>query len=511
MCNVLRLFNTLKYLKAKQIYFRFFYLIRTKYRKSIKFEYDYFLASTSTSTSLKLDNSLESNCHCYQYEFRFLNLSKIFHGEIDWNYREYGKLWTYNLTYFEFLKETSDLNLIYDFIENIGKIKDGLEPYPTSLRGIHWIKYLSRFSIKDKKIDDSLYAQYYILMDNLEYHLLGNHLLENGFSLLFGAYYFHDEPLYKKAIEILEVELKEQILSDGGHFELSPMYHQIILYRLLDCINLVQNNNWKNKEYLVFLCKKASLMLGWLKTISYKDGNIPHLNDSTINIAPTSKELFEYAARLNIHEKKEPLKESGYWKFQNQSYECIVDVGRVGADYIPGHAHSDTFNFEIYYDEAPFIVDTGTTTYETNERRQVERSTLSHNTVELNDANQSDVWAGFRVANRATVHNITRGNGHLKATHNGYKKRFGVMHTREWFFEDKNIIIKDHLDKTANAKAYLHFHPNIDKKSILKHVHHTSNNAIIEDYEYSLGFNKTTKAHLLVMPFTQTLKVEITF
>ena len=34
------------------------------------------------------------------------------------------------------------------------------------------------------------------LLKNIEYHLLGNHLLENAFSLLFGAYYFQDHIAY---------------------------------------------------------------------------------------------------------------------------------------------------------------------------------------------------------------------------------------------------------------------------------------------------------------------------
>ena len=61
---------------------------------------------------------------------------------------------------------------------------------------------------------------------------MGNHLLENGFSLLFGSYYFRDEKLYSKAKEIIKTELREQILDDGAHFELSPMYHSIILHRI---------------------------------------------------------------------------------------------------------------------------------------------------------------------------------------------------------------------------------------------------------------------------------------
>ncbi len=97
-------------------------------------------------------------------------------------------------------------------------------------------------------------------------------LLENAFSLLFGAYYFQDEELYLKAKKILKDELKEQILKDGAHFELSPMYHQIMLLRVLDCINLVQNNNWKNHELLELFISKAEIMLGWLNTITYENG-----------------------------------------------------------------------------------------------------------------------------------------------------------------------------------------------------------------------------------------------
>ena len=53
--------------------------------------------------------------------------------------------------------------------------------------------------------------------------------------------------LYSKAKNIIEEELEEQILTDGAHFELSPMYHQIILDRVLDCIFLVKENCLERK------------------------------------------------------------------------------------------------------------------------------------------------------------------------------------------------------------------------------------------------------------------------
>ena len=54
------------------------------------------------------------------------------------------------------------------------------------------------------------------------------------------------------------------------------MYHQIILSRLLDGIQLIKlNSEWKKDDLLSFLEAKASLMISWLHNITYKNGNIP--------------------------------------------------------------------------------------------------------------------------------------------------------------------------------------------------------------------------------------------
>lgn len=60
---------------------------------------------------------------------------------------------------------------------------------------------MTKNAIEDKEIDTNLYKHYQILMGNLEYHLLGNHLLENSFALLFGSYYFEVEAMYQKDID----------------------------------------------------------------------------------------------------------------------------------------------------------------------------------------------------------------------------------------------------------------------------------------------------------------------
>ena len=250
------LLNTIKYLKPIQVYYRLYYFFRNRIFNVVAVQ-----TPISVLKAIKWEEKL--NYHLsYLHKnksFTFLNITHQFSGQIEWNYGDYGKLWTYNLNYFDFLNQeemSKDIGiyLINDYIKNDKILKDGKEPYPISLRGINWVKFLSKNQVKDKIIDTSLHNHFYNLLDNLEFHLLGNHLLENAFSLLFGSFYFQDEKLYTKSKKILIRELNEQVLKDGAHFELSTMYHQIILSRLLDSIQLIKlNNTWKKDDLISFL------------------------------------------------------------------------------------------------------------------------------------------------------------------------------------------------------------------------------------------------------------------
>lgn len=473
--------------------------------------------------SLKLQPSLPALPSFLQKNnFRFLNLEHQFENEIDWNFADHGKLWTYNLNYFEFLsqpdlKQEEGLRLIRDFIKNEEKLKDGLEPFPISLRAIFWIKFLVQNEIRDAEIDQSLFRQLDLLTKKIEYHLLGNHLIENGFALIFGAYYFSSKTFLAKAKEILIPELEEQILSDGAHFELSPMYHQLMLYRVLDCINLMGSNPLIfSDDLLTRFREKAELMLGWLAAMTFSDGTTPALNDSALDIAPSSQNLLNYGNKLKLKPKNVELNACGYRKHRSKTYELLVDVGAIGPDYIPGHAHSDTFNFVLHHDGKPLIVDTGTSTYEKNALRTQERSTSAHNTVKVGEAEQTDVWGGFRVGRRARITEFSESESSIKATHDGYAP-LGIYHERNFHFHENQIEIKDELTKQATAKAYLHFHPTVEIEQ-----HDTSlsgkfgtiefENAetiALEEYAFSNSFNQTKTAIVAVITFKAKLNTKI--
>lgn len=544
MQKLLLIFHTIIYLKPIQIRYQLWYRIRRIGRKLVGYKYPLLTLSEVYPVALKpWIQKYESFDHD---KITFLNQSISFEGnDIDWNFNNFGRLWTYNLNYFDFLLQPEmqaeqGWRLINDFVTKINNNSTALEPYPIALRGINWIKFICRnydptvigSEVKESHIltfSSSLYAQYQILLDNIEYHLLGNHLLEDAFSLLFGAFYFKDEKLYKKAIEIIRMELEEQILKDGAHFELSPMYHQIILDRLLDCINLVQNNQrFEEQESLLLLMnEKAGRMLEWINDMTFSSGQIPLLNDSAPGIAASTDQLNQYAIQLGVLEsitirqiRQNPcnLSQSGYRRFNGANYECIIDIGQVGPNYQPGHAHADTFNFVVNVNNQSYLIDPGISTYEANKIRIMERGTASHNTVTIDHQNSSGVWSSFRVANRAKVNIITEEKNLIIAEHDGYRS-MSTTHQREWEFQENQIQVTDYL-KGIHATGKAHFwiapslEPEINGNTI--HIENTiltfenADKVDIIKVKIPFGYNNYEYTFKLEITFNDHLKTTLT-
>jgi hypothetical protein len=412
------------------------------------------------------------------------------------------------------------ISLIKEYCRNILDIKHGLKPYPLSLRCFNWIKFLINNRINDDTINRCVWSQLNLLNNRLEYHLLANHIMENGFALVYGALYFDDNDLYASAKKILMKELEEQVLPDGGHFELSPMYHQLLLGRLLDCINLISSRTTIANELLPLMRDKATRMIAWLRSISFNNGEIPLLNDSARGISPSTNVLTEYAEKLHIDKICLDLRDSGYRKISGERFECVLDVGHIGPDYQPAHSHADTFTFELYVDNKPFIVDTGTSTYERDERRSLERGTAAHNTVMCHNENSSEIWSSHRVGRRAYVTIEEERPDYIKATHNGYRHK-KTLHTRSFELHGNKLVITETItEKSPETEhaAFLHFHPDIklrvERTKVTSNIRSRinfigANEVYLIPYEYAPKFNTLINAQCLRISFTHRLTTTI--
>jgi uncharacterized heparinase superfamily protein len=407
---------------------------------------------------------------------RFLNVKASLTGTSVWNDTSKAKLWLYNLHYFDDLigppafAEESDRQrrLLSRWIaENPIGHGNGWEPYPASLRIVNCVKWLIAGSPPVDGLHDSLALQIRWLMEKIEWHLLGNHLIANAKALVFAGLYFDGpeaQQWLQRGLEIYQRELPEQILADGAHFELSPMYHATILEDLLDLLNIAHRYNQLAVPPLNDLISIAARMRSWLAAMTHPDGGLSFFNDATFGIAPSRAELEAYSARLGLPAVAEPgdgvhhLANSGYVRVQRGLATAIFDVAEIGPDYIPGHAHADTLSFELSIGLKRVVVNSGTSTYVLGPQREGERATRAHSTLEVEGRDSSEVWGAFRVGRRARIRDIaineTSDAITVRASHDGYRKQFGgPIHTRCWRIEATSLTVSDALEAQRRHAA----------------------------------------------------------
>ncbi|MDB5526960.1 MAG: Heparinase family protein [Devosia sp.] len=411
--------------------------------------------------------------------WRFLNETREI---LRWDDPAAERLWLYNLHYFEDLnaEDAADRRAWHEaiiarwIVENPPGSAPGWEPYPTSLRIVNWIKFALAGNALSPEARHSLAIQVRWLTGRLEWHLLGNHLFANAKALVFAGLFFDGEEAEAwrlRGQRILDRELPEQILADGGQFERSTMYHALALEDGLDLLNLARafcRPAWAALDPAI------ARMRHWLAVMSHPDGEITFFNDAAIGIAPSPAELEHYAGRLDLPPLVDPerpiaeLPASGYVRVAVGPVVALLDMAPLGPDYLPGHGHADTLSLELSFNGRRVVVNSGTGVYGGSPERLRQRGTRAHNTVVLNGLNSSQVWGGFRVARRARpIDIVVQRNDDatlVAAAHDGYRHLAGnPVHRRQWRFTADEVRIEDTISGAfRTATAHLHFHPDID-------------------------------------------------
>jgi len=508
-------FHTLKYLKFTQVFHR---ILRKLRHPKIR----YIEGHCAEKIGGWVTQELYQQKFIGESEVCFLNHIGDVKHKAGWNDNKEEKLWLYNLHYFDDLN-SFDSNArrglqskwvnkwIEDNPASFGG--NGWEAYTLSLRIVNWTKAFLSGLEHDQRMLNSLAQQADFLSQDLEKHLLGNHYFVNLKALIFAGCFLQGKEAdawLNIALKDFEKELNEQVLADGGSFELTPMYHAIMLTDLSDLANLFKAFPNRVPESLVLIVDQIIVkMFDWLNIMNLGDGKVSFFNDSAFGIAPENDTLKEYVTRLGftvnqliIPEDKlvvHNLHNSGYVSVKTSEICLIADLASVGPSYIPGHAHADSLSFELSLGDNRIFVNSGTSQYGMSPERLRQRGTAAHNTVIVNDKNSSEVWSGFRVAKRANIgcRNIGKVSSNqtveFSGTHNGYKKQgINCIHHRHWQVTPNTCVIKDNLEGVyESAVGHLHLHPEIhiiefnEKSCILR----------TEAYEIAIDLNG---AHLSV-------------
>jgi len=488
--NILFLFFTIRHLTRRQIFYRLYYGIRSLLPH---LSGKNFVIRKEISRSILSPSILRTWEHPpHEFSFLGMTLSSTDPASMDWYPASASKLWQYHFHSFdyllshEFLTDTEAAKkLVISWIARHNKPfpANGWAAFPLSLRLVNWIKWMRAVRCSDPVIIASISLQYSWLLQNVEYHVLGNHLLKNIKALLYcGVFFSGEENALGRALHLLDEEIDEQILNDGGHFELSPMYHAAVLEDMLDVYNLITNNKalfGKYRSLLQKVQRTISLMFEWLEDMSF--GNtLSYFNDVSENEAPTLLELRSYAARLGIptHSGTPGLlkvkEDSGYSVISLQPFRMIIDHGMIGPRYLPAHAHCDLFSFELAINGQRVICNSGTDDYGNTSTRQLLRSTQAHNTATIDGQEQAEMWGAFRVARRPgtiVFHCHETGDRiNFEGRYDGYKHRKSFIedYTRTIIVDKRSnqITVEDIYREEGlhTIRSYLHFHPCVEIK-----------------------------------------------
>jgi uncharacterized heparinase superfamily protein len=413
--------------------------------------------------------------------FRLLNVEGICPDAASWQDQGRSLLWTYNLHYFDDLNaaDRSERRPWHDRLverwidENPPGTGIGWDPYPVSRRVVNWIKWSLGGNLLAPKARQSLAVQARWLNRRIESHLQGNHVLANAKALVHAGLFFEGEEAegwLHRGLSLMRTEIAEQVLTDGGHFERSTMYHAGCLEDVLDTIGIMHAYG-----FTVDAAWSSAMarMMTWLEALSHPDGGIAFFNDAAFGISPEPAQLRAYAARLNVS--LEPFGRGGLRRLATSGYVSIdlppfflaCDIAPIGPDHLPAHAHADTLSFEMSFKGRRIFVNSGTSEYGRSAERQRQRGTAAHNTLELDGENSSEVWAGFRVARRARTRLLearAEGSGFsIVGEHDGYRRLRGRnLHRRSWKLSLNELLIEDTVEGSfGRAKSYFHLHPDI--------------------------------------------------
>lgn len=413
----------------------------------------------------RLENgAAESARRILEGRFRFLNDERRLADPFDWRMERHpdvDHLWRFHLHSQEYLLDLLALGL------PCGHTDDGDGAWPLVSRWIDGNRLSDPRALDDawhpfcisrrlpvwmllwhagppqgtlgEKVLSSMVAQTRFLDGHLERDLGGNHLLENAKALVLAGTFFlgrEADRWRRRGMTIVQKELAEQILPHGEHFERSPMYHAHMLEAMLDVRDAVREIAPSRARETD---RTARAMAEFLQRILHPDGEIPLLGDSCFGEAPSPDRL---AWRLHRNgESGEPTTETpavrvgDYWTWRDGGDFLLFDMGPVGPDHLPAHAHCDLLTIEASLGGRRLIVDSGVFNYADDEMRRYCRSTAAHNVLQINGRNQCDVWSRFRMGERGRPTARATGESHglhwARAEHNAYR-RLGVRRVGRW-------------------------------------------------------------------------------
>lgn len=376
-------------------------------------------------------------------------------------------LWAYTLHYHGWLN-APECTADHARATMLGWIEDhprgvGWEPYPTSMRVLHWLGWLHRHGVglqafERERIFGSLAAQLQHLAANVETHIDGNHLWTNLAALTAAGVALRG-PLPRRLLQRFEARMittiGEQLCADGTHAERTPSYHCLLTEQLAIVAAYAQAQRPTLHQALT---SPLDAMVAAMAAFTHPDGDVALWGDSQHNAPVTPAALLSRLGR-SVPRGHADAPVGGFSRRRWGPLTLLWNRGDVGLAHQVGHVHGDALAIELSVGATRVLVDAGVGTYESGPERRYSRSTAAHNTVTVGAENTDhhELWASHRIGARAQPETIACAERRIVARVQGHASP--TAHQRSIEFVDGVVRITDTVDDPQVPAVARYFVP----------------------------------------------------
>jgi uncharacterized heparinase superfamily protein len=283
----------------------------------------------------------------------------------------------------------------------------------------------------------SLTRQVRYLRSSLKQSRDGLPRLQAVIALTYAALCLQGQTGYLRAhVRRLNDELASQILPDGGHISRNPGALIELLADLLPLRQLFTSRQLQPPQALI---NAIDRMMPMLRFFRHADGNFAQFN----GMGPTPVDLLATVLAYD-DARGTPVSNaphSGFQRIEVGQTALLIDSGRPPPLPVSQEAHAGCLSFEMSWKTHRLVVNCGLPAVNKENWRQVARATAAHSTAVFHDVSSCrffdarwlrrllfgvPIMSGPR---HVDVERWQNGAG-LRASHDGYARVFGVIHTR---------------------------------------------------------------------------------
>ncbi len=252
---------------------------------------------------------------------------------------------------------------------------------------------------------------------------------------LIGLSLSQQERLARTGLDRIDAELQAQILPDGGHVSRNSAALVEILVDLLPLRQALIARGLVPSETLMHSIDR---MMPMLRFFRHGDGAFAHFNGVAASAGGLVATVISYDETLGAPASSADY--SGYERVEGGDTLLLVDTGGPPPLAYSSEAHAGTLSFEFSRGTQRLIINCGAPASRHHHLRRAARRTAAHSTAILNEESSSgfsgpsvnaQIVSGPRAV-AARRHNPGDNSTVLQTSHDGYARRFGLMHERSF-------------------------------------------------------------------------------